>query len=100
MNKNMKMSKIFFDNGISLDGFFAGDNRSPSNPIGNNGPAIHNWMSNCRSNTIKPDNTFEIQTDEEMKTSARGRGPLFPIYSKTLQFAHILFLLRKAPVSR
>ena len=38
------MSKIIFDSGISLDGFFAGDNRSPSNPIGNNGQAIHNWM--------------------------------------------------------
>ncbi len=24
------MSKIIFDSGISLDGFFAGDNRSPS----------------------------------------------------------------------
>jgi len=32
------MSKIIFDSGISLDGFFAGDNRSPSNPIGDNGP--------------------------------------------------------------
>jgi len=38
------VSKIIFDSGISLDGFFAGDNRSPSNPIGDNGPAIHNWM--------------------------------------------------------
>jgi hypothetical protein len=38
------MSKIIFDIGISLDGFFAGDNRSPSNPIGDNGPVIHNWL--------------------------------------------------------
>jgi dihydrofolate reductase len=38
------MSKIIFDSGISLDGFFAGDNRGPANPIGTNGPAIHNWM--------------------------------------------------------
>lgn len=28
------MSKIIFDSGISLDGFFAGDNRSPDNPMG------------------------------------------------------------------
>ncbi|MDO9373054.1 MAG: hypothetical protein Q7T76_01485 [Ferruginibacter sp.] len=29
------MSKIIFDSGISIDGFFAGDNRSPGNqPIG------------------------------------------------------------------
>lgn len=38
------MSKIFFDNGISLDGYFAGDNRSPQNPIGDGGTSIHNWM--------------------------------------------------------
>lgn len=38
------MSKIFFDSGISLDGFLAGDNRGPHNPLGNDGPKIHNWM--------------------------------------------------------
>lgn len=38
------MSKIFFDSGISLDGFMAGDNRGPHNPLGNNGTSIHNWM--------------------------------------------------------
>ncbi|MCF6130001.1 dihydrofolate reductase family protein [Flavobacterium sp. AS60] len=38
------MSKIIFDSGISLDGFFAGDNRSPSNPMGGVSPKIHNWM--------------------------------------------------------
>ena len=38
------MNKIIFDSGISLDGFFAGDNRSPANAMGDNGPTIHNWM--------------------------------------------------------
>jgi len=38
------MIKIIFDGEISLDSFFAGGNRSPPNPIGDNGPAIHNWM--------------------------------------------------------
>jgi len=38
------MSKIIFDSGISLDGFFAGDNRSPSNPMGGVSPIIHKWM--------------------------------------------------------
>ena len=28
------MSRIIFDSGISLDGFFAGDNRNPKNPMG------------------------------------------------------------------
>jgi len=38
------MSKIIFDGAISLDGFFAGDNRSPANPMGGVSPLIHNWM--------------------------------------------------------
>lgn len=40
------MSKIIFDCGISLDGFFAGDNRSPQNPMGGVSGQIHSWMLN------------------------------------------------------
>jgi len=38
------MSKIIFDSGISLDGFFAGNNRSPNNPMGGVSENIHGWM--------------------------------------------------------
>lgn len=38
------MSKIIFDSGISLDGYFAGDNRSPDNPMGGVSGLIHQWM--------------------------------------------------------
>lgn len=38
------MSKIIFDSAISLDGFFAGDNRSPQNPMGGVSGKIHSWM--------------------------------------------------------
>lgn len=38
------MTKVFFDSGISLDGYFAGDNRGPNNPMGGVSPLIHNWM--------------------------------------------------------
>ncbi len=38
------MGKIIFDSGISLDGFFAGDNRSPKNPMGGVSGQIHSWM--------------------------------------------------------
>ncbi|MBT32205.1 MAG: deaminase [Thalassobius sp.] len=38
------MSKIIFDSGISLDGFFAGDNRNPSNPMGGASGKLHQWM--------------------------------------------------------
>lgn len=36
--------KIIFDSGISLDGFFAGDNRGPDNPMGGVSGQIHSWM--------------------------------------------------------
>lgn len=38
------MGKVIFDLGISLDGFLAGENRGPQNPLGDEGTSIHNWM--------------------------------------------------------
>ena len=38
------MSKVFFDIGLSLDGFVAGENRGPKNPLGDRGTSIHTWM--------------------------------------------------------
>ena len=38
------MSHIIFDSAISLDGFFAGENRSPQNPMGGVSGKIHSWM--------------------------------------------------------
>jgi dihydrofolate reductase len=38
------MGKIIFDSAITLDGFLAGDNRSPSNPMGGVSEKIHQWM--------------------------------------------------------
>jgi dihydrofolate reductase len=38
------MSKIIFDSGISLDGFLAGENRGPKNPMGGVSGKIHAWM--------------------------------------------------------
>ncbi len=38
------MSKIIFDSAISLDGFFAGENRSPDNPMGGVSGKLHQWM--------------------------------------------------------
>jgi|SRR6185312_10633661 len=43
------MSNIIFDSGISLDGFFAGDNRSPANPMGGVSGKIHAWMFNQKA---------------------------------------------------
>lgn len=38
------MSHIIFDSAISLDGFFAGENRGPQNPMGGVSGKIHSWM--------------------------------------------------------
>jgi hypothetical protein len=43
------MSKVFFDVGISLDGFIAGPNGGADNPLGDNGLKIHEWMFNQKS---------------------------------------------------
>lgn len=38
------MSRVFVDIGVSLDGFVAGPNRGPGNPLGDGGLAMHAWM--------------------------------------------------------
>jgi dihydrofolate reductase len=38
------MSQVFVHMGISLDGYVAGPNRGPKNPLGDGGVAIHAWM--------------------------------------------------------
>lgn len=43
------MSKVFFDVGISLDGYIAGPNGGPANPLGDGGISIHDWMFKQKS---------------------------------------------------
>jgi len=43
------MAKVFFDVGISLDGFIAGLNGGPKNPLGDNGTKIHQWLYPLKS---------------------------------------------------
>lgn len=38
------MSKVFVHMGISVDGFVAGTNRGPKNPMGGVSPRLHEWM--------------------------------------------------------
>lgn len=38
------MGKVFFSVAISLDGFMAGENRGPQNPLGDRGLDLHQWM--------------------------------------------------------
>jgi dihydrofolate reductase len=38
------MGKVFVDVGMSLDGFIAGPNGRPGNPLGDGGTSIHQWL--------------------------------------------------------
>lgn len=38
------MGKVFFSVAVSLDGYMAGENRGPQNPIGDGGLDLHQWM--------------------------------------------------------
>ena len=40
------MSKVVFHNSVSLDGYVAGPNDSPENPLGDGGGALFNWYFN------------------------------------------------------
>ena len=37
------MTVVFFDVGVSLDGYIAGPNRGPGNPLGDGGVTMHAW---------------------------------------------------------
>ncbi len=43
------MPKVFVSVGITLDGYIAGPNGGPQNPLGDEGLSIHNWMFKQKS---------------------------------------------------
>lgn len=43
------MSKVFVMMGLSLDGYVAGENRGPKNPMGGVAPALHAWAFKTRA---------------------------------------------------
>ncbi|HJY64623.1 MAG TPA: dihydrofolate reductase family protein [Ignavibacteria bacterium] len=43
------MGKVFFDICISLDGYIAGENRGPENPLGSGGVKISHWLFQQKS---------------------------------------------------
>lgn len=38
------MSKVIFDMAVSIDGYTAGADPGPANPLGDNGTSLHTWM--------------------------------------------------------
>ena len=77
------MSKVFFDTGLSLDGYMAGENRGPDNPLGDRGTQIHQWMYRQsafwknfgmeRGKTDNPDNTHIAKTFERSGAVIMGK---------------------------
>jgi hypothetical protein len=66
------MCKVFFSTGISLDGFIAGLNASPTNLLGDGGAEIHKWIflqrsfrriANLGDNVRRQDSRRDIQSD-------------------------------------
>ena len=43
------MSRVFVHMGISLDGYIAGPNRGPKNPLGDEGKKVHEWVFQQRA---------------------------------------------------
>ncbi|HEX7667725.1 MAG TPA: dihydrofolate reductase family protein [Polyangiaceae bacterium] len=43
------MGNVFFDVGMSIDGFIAGPNGGPKTPLGEGGLALHEWMFEQKS---------------------------------------------------
>jgi dihydrofolate reductase len=69
------LRKVFVHVGISLDGFVAGVNRGPKNPLGHMGVKIHEWMFHTRAfrENLKLGGGGETGPDDELvrATSAR-----------------------------
>jgi len=54
------VTKVFFDVGVSLDGFVAGPNARPGNPLGDGGLAIHRWMFETQAFARRHGDTSEL----------------------------------------
>lgn len=69
------MSKIFFSIGMSVDGFIAGSNGGPENPLGDNGTQIHEWMFRQQAflDNLELEGEGETGEDNELLESVFNR---------------------------
>jgi dihydrofolate reductase len=61
----MNMGKVVFHNSVSLDGFVAGPNDSPENPLGDGGEALFKWY-------FGGDTEVQVPGAPPMKMSSRS----------------------------
>jgi dihydrofolate reductase len=71
------MATTVLDMSMSLDGFIAGPNETPDNPLGDGGHRLHEWALNSDTELTAADRTV---FDEMMSTGAvvAGRGTFEP----------------------
>ena len=77
------MSKVFVHMGISLDGFIAGVNRGPHNPLGHMGMKIQEWAFHQRAfrehlklgqgGETGPDDDIAAATQERTGANVMGK---------------------------
>jgi dihydrofolate reductase len=48
ITEGVVMGKVFFDISMSLDGFITGANRTPEQPLGDEGEHLHDWAFNSK----------------------------------------------------
>lgn len=77
------MTEIFVDMSMSLDGFIAGPNDSPENPLGDGGEQIHQWMFDLASwreqqgldgGKSNRDSEIVVESNENVGAVVMGRG--------------------------
>jgi dihydrofolate reductase len=69
------MSTVFVHMGISLDGFVAGVNRGPGNPLGHRGIKVHEWMFHTRAfrENLRIGRGGETGPDDDLVAATFGR---------------------------
>lgn len=77
------MSKVFVHMGISVDGFVAGTNRGPKNPMGGVAPTLHAWLFEQKAfrdhlsipgeGKTGPDNDAVTRTFERIGANIMGK---------------------------
>jgi dihydrofolate reductase len=56
------MAKVIFDISMSLDGFIAGPNINPQNPMGDGGMRLHDWLFSNPTDTDKKNLEETVET--------------------------------------
>lgn len=69
------MASVFIHLGMTLDGYIAGPNRGPKNPLGDGGQSIHAWMFKQRAfqQHLKLDGDGETGADNRILEQTIGR---------------------------